>query len=204
MPNPINAHDLLDQAAKLIKEIPPQRKEVLAELAEAIKRESDPELVFICTHNSRRSHFAQIAMKLVSDKYRLGIKTYSGGTEATALNLRALVTLQKMGVEIWQSPQDKSEGNPIYIFEHLEGQSEIYSKKYSDPVNPQKDFIAIMVCSDADNACPNVEGAKYRLAIPYEDPKISDGTDKERVVYGASLLQITSEMLYVGQKVGQQ
>ncbi len=58
-----------------------------------------------------------------------------------------------------------------------------------------------MVCSSADRNCPFVPGAAMRLAIPYEDPKASDGTDEESAIYDARSLQIATEMMYVFSQV---
>ena len=71
-----------------------------------------------------------------------------------------------------------------------------YSKTYDDEANPRKEFAAIMVCSQADEACPFISGMDLKLLQPYEDPKHSDGTPEQRETYTSSFLQITREMLY--------
>jgi hypothetical protein len=89
--------------------------------------------------------------------------------------------------------------NPIYSM--LAGKKipkiVMFSKKYSHKQNPQKDFVAIMVCSDADKNCPLVMGADARFAIPFEDPKISDGTPKEAQTYDERCKQIGTEFFFV-------
>ncbi|MDV7401328.1 hypothetical protein RZS08_58465, partial [Arthrospira platensis SPKY1] len=73
----------------------PERQAVLDDLADWIREtrsngENAP-LVFICTHNSRRSHLAQIWMATMARYFGLEhVATYSGGTEATAFNPRAV------------------------------------------------------------------------------------------------------------------
>ena len=42
-----------------------------------------------------------------------------------------------------------------------------------------------------------MRGADRRFAIPYEDPKVADGTDAEAARYDERSLQIAAEMLYV-------
>jgi len=74
---------------------------------------------------------------------------------------------------------------------------ECFSKTYDDPSNPSRGFAAIMTCSDADEACPVVPGAALRARLPYEDPKVSDGTPEEALQYDARCLQIATEMLYL-------
>ena len=63
------------------------------------------------------------------------------------------------------------------------------------------DSCAVMTCSDADEACPIVQGADARFAIPYEDPKAFDGTREEAWAYDERCRQIAREMLYVFSKV---
>ena len=79
---------------------------------------------------------------------------------------------------------------------------ECFSKTYDDPVNPKSDFVAIMTCSQADEACPLLHGAALRVLIRYDDPKVSDGTPEETAVYDARCKQIGSEMLYLFSRVG--
>ena len=74
------------------------RKELLVKLAKYIlrKRTKDQEvfLNFICTHNSRRSQISQIWAATAAAYFGLdGISTYSGGTEATAFNPRAVAAI---------------------------------------------------------------------------------------------------------------
>lgn len=72
-----------------------------------------------------------------------------------------------------------------------------FSKKFEDDFNPDKNFAAIMTCSDADENCPFVSGAEFRKPITYVDPKESDGTDREAAVYDERCRQIATEMFYM-------
>ena len=62
-------------------------------------------------------------------------------------------------------------------------QSVEFSKKYDDALNPQSGFAALLVCSDAEEACPIITGASVRIALPYLDPKLYDGTAIESLKY---------------------
>jgi hypothetical protein len=46
-----------------------------------------------------------------------------------------------------------------------------------------------------------VKGANFRVAIPYVDPKVSDGKPEEAATYDERCLQIATEMLWVMQAV---
>src|SRR5699024_9540725 len=85
--------------------IPASRKEELQKLAHFINRKvqkKEPiKLLFICTHNSRRSHFAQIWTSTAAYYYGVEeVKTYSGGTEVTAFNPRAVTAIKRAGFEV--------------------------------------------------------------------------------------------------------
>ncbi len=180
--------------------IPKERKKLLAELSEYIKAKSatskPSNLIFICTHNSRRSHMGQLWAQVAAFHYGVGdVNCYSGGTEATAFNLRSVKALKKAGFQI---DQTDTASNPVYFVKYAEGIEPIkgFSKKYDDEFNPQENFAAIMTCSDADEACPIVIGADKRLAIKYEDPKAADDTPLEEERYDERCRQICVEMFY--------
>lgn len=189
------------QLMNLFENIPPERKELLKSFAEYIskklKDEKEINLTFICTHNSRRSHISQIWAQTSAEYYGIpNIKCYSGGTEATAFNPRAVKAMQKAGFKI--EKKDDSV-NPVYHVSYSEDKEpvECFSKVYSDEFNPQKDFAAIMTCSDADENCPVVFGAEARFPIRYDDPKEFDNTEIEEAKYDERVEQIGSEMLYL-------
>lgn len=177
-----------------------QLDDFAAMLSSQLKDAKSPCLVFICTHNSRRSHTAQLWSIVAAEVYALNIRSYSGGTEVTAFNARAVDTLRRAGMHIEKTTDD---ANPIYharIGEHLRPVT-CYSKKYDNPPNPRDGFIAVMVCTDADGACPLVAGAEERVSLPYVDPKASDGTAGESQTYDERCVQIAREMLYTFSRV---
>ena len=154
-------------------------------------------LVFICTHNSRRSQLCQFWAQAAARHFSIfSVDAFSGGTEATALNSRAVAALRRAGFAI-ESPGD--DGNPVYEIRYEPDMEPLraFSKVYDAPPNPTAGFAAIMMCSSADAACPIVAGADERIAIPYDDPKQADGTEREVEVYDERCRQIAREMLYV-------
>lgn len=179
----------------------PERLAELNALADWIAEQpldTPTELIFICTHNSRRSHMGQIWAQAAAWHHGLDdVRTFSGGTEATAFNPRAVTALRDLGVGI-HTP-DPGAANPTYQV-HLQPErpaTTAWSKVYSAPENPQHGFAAVMTCSDADEACPLVFGADSRFAIPYVDPKVSDGTAEESATYRERAEQIGTELFYV-------
>lgn len=177
------------------------RQERLREFAREITRQltsGEPgRLNFICTHNSRRSHMAQLWATVAAAHFHVArIHTYSGGTEATAFNPRAVAALQRAGFQVVRTTED---ANPIY---HVRFAEEIppltcFSKVFDQAPNPRENYIAVLVCSEADASCPAVAGASTRIALPYDDPKIADDTPAEAARYDERCAQIAREMLFV-------
>jgi arsenate reductase len=190
---------------KEFKSIPEERKAALKKVAQFVKSKVDAKqpakLTFICTHNSRRSHLSQIWAAAAAQHYGIaGVETFSGGTEATAFNPRAIAAVERAGLEVKNAKPGK---NPQYEVRFGETEHPLicFSKVYSEQPNPTADFCAVMTCSQADKSCPNVSGAAARVAIPYQDPKSSDGTPEEQMKYDACCEQISREMLYLFSQV---
>lgn len=177
-----------------------ERKESLDLIAAFVKERkaagATADLTFICTHNSRRSHLSQLWAATAAWSFGQDhVRTHSGGTEATAFNPRAVAAVERAGFRV-----EKPEGpNPVYevSFTSDRNPEPCWSKKYDDAANPQKDFCAVMTCSEADTNCPIVRGALDRISLPYKDPKEADGTPEETARYDERCLQIAAEMWYV-------
>ncbi|MDX2191019.1 MAG: protein-tyrosine-phosphatase [Bacteroidota bacterium] len=191
-----------DQLLADFDKIPAERQDKLKEIGDyilATKAENKPvSLTFICTHNSRRSQMGQAWAKAAASYYGIdNIQTYSGGTSSTAFNERSIRALKKAGFNITKSGGTTE--NPNYMLEYEKESTAIlmYSKKYSDKQNPQSEFGAIMVCSEADKSCPMVEGANKRISLPYDDPKFYDNTPAESAKYDERCKNIATEMFFV-------
>ena len=182
-----------------IDRIPEERRQRLDALAHyvAVRSRSGQvaELTFICTHNSRRSHLSQLWAQTAAHFFNVdGVATFSGGTEATAFNPRAVAAVERAGFAV----EVLAEGdNPVYGVKYVDDMEpmECFSKIYDQPPNPNHGFAAVMTCSEADAACPIVFGADHRIAIPFEDPKAFDGTESEAEKYDERCRQIAREML---------
>lgn len=182
-----------------------ERKEVLQNLIDFIQQKKDNReaisLNFICTHNSRRSHFSQVWAQALAGFFNISIvNAYSGGTEATALYPMVVKTLENFGFQIEKLSETK---NSVYSIKYGPNLLPItaFSKAYHHPFNPQSEFAAIMTCSDADENCPLVMGAEKRIRITYEDPKAFDGTALQAEKYNERSLQIATELFYVFSKI---
>jgi len=206
-PNVLNAKLQRYVAARSgeFDEIPKERRHPLQELAafirNKVKLNQPARMTFICTHNSRRSQLCQIWAATAAAYYGVPhVEAFSGGTEVTAFNVRAVAALRRAGFAI---DDPKTTQNPRYrVSWHVDGpELECFSKVYHDASNRKSDFCAVMTCSQADKLCPNVEGASKRISLPYDDPKAFDGTPQETGQYDERCRQIAREILFTFSEV---
>ena len=183
------------------EQISDERKSELQQLAvyvaQRIAKGQDAKLTFVCTHNSRRSHLTQIWTQIAAAHYGVNhVQTFSGGTEVTACNPRTVAALKRCGLRF--STKEESSSNPHYAvaFSDMEPPLVCFSKVFNRAPNPSSNYCAVMTCSHADKNCPVAIGCDLRLAIRYEDPKVSDDTPQEAATYDERCAQIAREMLY--------
>lgn len=183
------------------KTIDEERQSTLKPLKDYIQQKFDKKqeinINFICTHNSRRSHLAQIWAQAASAYFNIPqVNCYSGGTEETELFPKISETLVNQGFTIIKIGDHD---NPVYAIKYDDNALPIigFSKKYDSPFNPTSEFAAIMTCSQADGGCPFIAGAEKRIPITYQDPKLSDNTPEQSQVYAERSLEVANEMFYV-------
>ncbi len=180
------------------REINPERKSLLEKLANHIQRMIDEKkeinLIYVCTHNSRRSHLGQVWAKVAADFYGFDINTFSAGTEATAFNQNAINALVFSGFEVKKSDETV---NPTYEVFFGEGKSNFcFSKTIDDESLPKENFAAVMTCGDADENCPFIPGCDLRIGTTYFDPKSYDNSILQDEKYTERSNQIAMECLY--------
>lgn len=180
---------------------------VASQIVQHQKNAGHTDVIFICTHNSRRSQLAQLWLRAACTYYNIeNIQTYSGGTEATAFNKRMIDAITRFGFTVKKTNETYEGSDDNFVYHANLGDDEndttpLFSKKYDHSINPSTDFIAIMVCSQADKDCPFVPGASSRIALPYVDPKIHDGTDEEKIAYDNKVREIGREILYIAKRI---
>lgn len=189
-----------EQIIKQFAEIPTVRKDklkpLMAYLQEKQQLKEKISLVFICTHNSRRSHFGQVMCAYAAAYYGVSnVHAYSAGTEETALHPNAIEALKTIGFNVEQLNKSSNPHYRVNISESVH--SDCFSKTISHISLPKNHFAAIMTCSDAEQNCPFVPGAENRIGITYEDPKAYDGTQIQAAKYLERATQIATELFYV-------
>ena len=190
-----------------LPEIAPERLSILKDLASYILQSKEEhrlvQLLFVCTHNSRRSHIAQIWAHTFATYFKISdVYCYSGGTESTAFHPNSIASLQSCGFSIETQP---AKHNPRQLVRNGHNPHELYcySKKYDEPPNPEHNFAAVMVCSDADANCPVIPGAEKRISLTYEDPKNYDNSPEEAQMYDFTCRLIGREMLWCFSRVAE-
>ncbi len=201
----IQLKNYCDTLIKDFEIIPAHRKVLLEKISQYIslkkKEDKSVNLVYICTHNSRRSHFGQIWAQVAASYYGIkNVNTYSGGTEATAFNINAINAIKRVGFNVKPINIEK---NSIYhvSYDDIEKPIVCFSKVYDDVKNPQSEFAAIMTCSDAEENCPFIPGVELRIGTTYEDPKAFDNTPLQDAKYDERCKQIALETFYVFSKI---
>ena len=182
-------------------QIPEERKAELKDIANFIveqRKEHKPtNLLFVCTSNSRRSHMAQVWSQIASYYYNIdSVFTFSGGTEQTRVNINAIDALNRAGIEIYSNNMGDNTLRYVRVGNKINPWV-IFSKKYTDATNPKNNFAAVMVCSEADKACPFVEGAELRIGLPYQEPKEFDNSLLKEAKYDERCRKIAREMFYI-------
>ena len=195
----------LDSSIEQILQLPisEERREllqVLIDFIQAKKMANEPiNLNFICTHNSRRSQFAQVWATVAAHAFKIKANCVSGGVEVTAFNERAVDSLKRFGFLI----ESKGNENPVFSVEYALNTEplKMFSKLYDDEVNQIQPFAAVMTCDHADVNCPVIPGTEQRISVNYSDPKVFDGTSVEAEKYDERSSQIASEMFYIFSKI---
>ena len=112
---PVKISDQILNFKNRFNEISNERKELLellaAHISNLLKCKKDVKLNFICTHNSRRSHMGQIWAQTAAEYFSVAnVYCFSGGTEVTAFNPRAVKAIKNAGFLVEQTNESE---NPI-------------------------------------------------------------------------------------------
>ena len=145
-------------------------------------------IVFLCTHNSRRSQLCQVWGSVLSKIYNIDLKFNSAGTEKTEVYKTVFYCFSNVGIEI---KDNKIFYGDLSLSLHSKVLEEIQSDK----------FISIMTCSDAEKSCPSDSRSIRNISMIYQDPKVFDYTEKEKNEYLKSSKLIAEELNYVLKKL---
>ena len=112
-------------------------------------------VLFICTHNSARSHMAEgILNALHGDHY----EAHSAGTKPSQINPQATRVMAEIGIDISG-----------------------HSSKGVEPFLDEEFEIVVTVCDHAKETCPFFPGGKKRIHRGFQDPAAMKGSEQEKV-----------------------
>lgn len=190
----------LQQLEAEFDQIPQSRKAFLMEAAQEMVNlyQLELKLVYVCTHNSRRSQMAQMMAQAAASYYGVKATAFSAGTEITAFHPNAIEALKRVGFRIAPAGLP-TPFNPTYnvIIEPAKPPVKAFSKKLHEEGTPGGFYVAIMVCDQADKECPMIRGSILRMSLPYVDPKDTDGKPEQNATYDARLREIGREQMFL-------
>ncbi len=145
-----------------------KRKKRLDNIASVINENLNKtrSIVFLCTHNSRRSQICEVWGKVFAEIYRKKININSAGAFKTVVHSQVYESIVKCGLVV-------------------DNKKEIFFDKKKFKLNSKtidsltmKNFIAVMTCSNAEKSCPNDPRSIRNIKMFFNDPRIYDETDK--------------------------
>jgi arsenate reductase (thioredoxin) len=188
----------LDACRRDTAKVAAARLDTLRLLGEAIRGRIDEtggcDVVFICTHNARRSQMSQALFQaLAADAAWTHVAAHSAGTVAASVAPPVLTALRDAGFTI-ESGHHANAAPHLLRFADDAPPIPLFSKTLGDTSLPSNGFIAVMTCGDADEACPVIPGAASRISLPFTDPKTADGTADEARAYASTCARIAREL----------
>ncbi len=204
--SPARTFDTLAHWVARIRErldsLPPERQALLGRIAEVIaerlRNDQSVHLAFLCTHNSRRSQFAQVAAALAAHLHGIeNLTSSSAGTEVTACHRNVVESLERAGFHVTAEARDDDQTTYEVRFADRAPTLHLYSKPVEVLADSPDPIVALFCCDDAHEACPTTPWASERFSMSYTDPKIADGSGNEATVYDECRDRIAAEMLFL-------
>ena len=146
-------------------------------------------LVFLCTHNSRRSQICEVWGSIFSLIYKKEILINSAGTIKTSVHKEIFNVLKKCGVSVNENEEIAFKNLLIKL-----------KSKTLDQIDAKK-FIAIMTCSDAEKSCPIDSRSVKNINMFFKDPKVYDNTKYMEEEYLKTNSNIAEELNYIFKRI---
>ena len=187
----------------------PRRKAILSEVADTIVQYivagTPLNVLFVCTHNSRRSQAAQLWLGTCLYLHNIeNIEVYSAGAVATAFNYRMVDAARRMGFKVNLQRTDEEEKYRVDSPFHPVFSQTFFSKTIDDQSLPTENVLVLHTCTDAEASCPVIHGATHTYSLPFRDPSRFDGHPHQDKLYEATFRHIGSEMMFLSKEVADQ
>lgn len=155
-------------------------------------------LLFVCTHNARRSQLAQAWGSLIFAGVP-ALHCASGGAERTRCHPSAVAALRRSGWTVVEKPLKTSPGATSQVeytavWPEPSVACDLSSKTVAEVQQPLNGAsaspaptVALLLCGDDPGSkCPRVPGAAGCFSWQYADPGKSDGALAEAATYDAT------------------
>ena len=164
-----------------------------AAIVRALEANEEIMLLFVCTHNSRRSQAAEYWARHYCAEYGIdNITVASAGTEVTAFFPQMIKAINRTGAALTIDACHMD--NPVMIDPTTNPPARMYSKRYDDKSLNHEAIVAVMVCDSANESCPVIPNAIARVPLTFTDPKYADHTDEVAEAYDTCVKQIGDEL----------
>jgi len=187
---------MVDSFASISNNRKKKLDDISSKINEYVQNDKELNLLFVCTHNSRRSQFAQVWAHLAINYFGLlNLNSFSCGSEQTIIHKNTIIALESFGFRVQKV---KSNITNFYFSENL--YVKCFSKTFHHNSLPDNQIISLMTCDDADKNCPFIAGSLSRISLPYNDPKVYDDSSECMAEYKKTSNHIAQEIFYIFSK----
>ena len=116
-------------------------------------------VLFLCTHNSSRSHMAEGLLRAYGGKH---YHVFSAGTHPRAVHPLAVKVMAELGIDISEQAGHRAKG----------------IEEFADA--PPMDLV-VTVCDEAAEECPYFPHARRQEHWGFPDPSRATGSEEERL-----------------------
>jgi len=118
-------------------------------------------VLFLCTHNSSRSHMAE---RLLRARGGTRYQVFSAGTHPRSVHPLAVKAMSELGIDISEAAGHRAKG----------------IEEFAD--EPPMDLV-VTVCDEAAEACPFFPNARQQRHWSFPDPSAATGSEEERLAF---------------------
>lgn len=175
------------------------RKIIIDQIVQSIQEQKERvQLLFICTHNSRRSQACELWAQTWKDFYKLtNLDLHSAGIKRSTFNYRMADAARRSGFRVELHRTDQEETYLITSPFDKASTKGYHSIQLDDKMVPNTNVISVVTCPHVWKKFTPVKGEVSHFYLPYEDPNWYDGQVNESELYAELFSKIGSEMKYL-------
>lgn len=171
--------------------------QLMVYLKELVAKKLELNVIFVCTHNSRRSQFAQFWLDTFLHNF--GIENYnifSAGTVETEVHKNVISVIEHYGFTVTKDSEINNKKYKIALGKGYE--INLFSKEITSVLEAGLgSFVLIFVCDSAYENCPFVIENQKHFSLTFEDPGRYDEDLNALEYYQKCAYKIAAEMHYL-------